>query len=1750
MALVNQGRIAAGERPLDAHSPTEALQAIYSLPSTDFNKFPPGYNGTTNTPQAGIPNAANYNEVVGLGTPIAARLVPDLVAWSGPVTIDPTLPSGTVGVFYDQPITASGGVGPKTFTYAIASGSLPTGLSLVPTTSELDVTGTPTSSGSVTFDVTATDTNGESATAAYSLTVNAAPAPAVTSVSPASVPASGGTLVTITGTGLAGATAVDFGTTAGTIVSDSDSQIIATSPAGTPGTVDITVTTAGGTSAASSADQFTYLASPAITAITPGGSPLAGGTTVTITGTGLANATAVDFGVNAATIVSDTGTQIVATSPPSATGTVDVTVTTAGGTSPISTADQFTFGAPSVTGISPAAGPTAGGTTVTITGTNLANAAAVNFGTTAVTSFISNSATQLVVASPAGTAGAVDVMVTTGGGTSATSPADLFDYEPAPAVTGVSPAAGPTTGDTQVTITGTGLAAVTAVHFGSAPALGFFSVSDSELVALSPSGNAGVVDVTVTSPGGTSATSAADQFTYVPVPVVTHISPAKGSRAGGTQVTITGSNLANASAVEFGTTAVTTFVSDTASQIVVDSPAGTAGTVDVTVVTAGGTSAASAADQFTYGAGAKPGVSFLTPPAGPPVGGTTVIIFGTNFAGTPVVDFGTAAATVLSSSTTEVVAVSPAGSAGTLDVTVTTRFGTSPTSPADQFTYVPGPAVAGVSPSAAQVTSSGTVYVTITGTNLGAAMAVYFGTTPALSFLDTSPTEIQAVAPPEPPGTVDVTVTTPSGTSVTSSADQFTYETPPPVVTGVSPPRGALAGGTQVTITGTNLANASAVDFGTSQVPAASFVSDSATQLVVDSPPGVALGTVDVVVIAAGTSATSPADQFTYEPPPAVTAVAPAAGPVGGGTYVLITGINLAGATTVDFGTAPGTIVSNTDTAIVAASPAALAPGAVAVTVTTGDGTSAHTPADKFTYVAAPAVTSLSPASGSVAGGQKITITGSNLAKAIAVEFGTNVVTHFLKDSPSQIVLDTPAGTLDVIVVTAGGPSATSLGDEFTYGSGALPTVAYITPPTGPVGGGATVTIGGKNFAGVPVVDFGTVAATLVSYSTTQIVVLSPAGAVGSVDVMVTTAFGTSATSPADQFSYFAPTSTTVTSNEATGSTYGQAVTFTGTVSTSDSSAGTPTGSVQFQIDGANFGSPVALSGGAASITTGSLPAGTHSVVAFYISDSSTFGNSDSSAAPLSQAVSPAPLTISADNQTMTYGSPLPALTVSYAGLVNGDTPAVFTSAGNSPPVASTTATQTSDVVAGGYPITVGGAVDPNYTITYVSGTLTITPANQTVTWSNPAPIIVGTPLGSTQLDATVSVVGPASAGALTYTPAADTVLAVGSGRVLTVTAAATQDYNQATLSVKVNVLYQFVGFLAPLNTTQSFTQGSTIPVTWRLKNAAGKYIDNLKSMKSLLIQPLNSHGKPVGSPFVPASLNNTPLTYDTALHEYVFQWTTSGLAAGSYEIRLRLKDGTLHTVKIKLTVQAASVLGPNGSGTRCHGQPPSASLAANPLVPGLIAYIGRFSGPAGQTPVDFASPAPLSGGGGSGRPENVVSVFGVLPDGRHEASPLRLDRTAATSPAPAGVGLDQQSVRARTVPGPSFAGTRVLPALLPELLAEVAPDFPFDAVVGTGGGAAGRQPWPGQPDGMDSAVIAALAGMHFADGGDTQCSAGLEVDGLFAALAMSASWSGPRTCDDLSRVSCRERSPSPAAAAAWASRGDHARHATATSAR
>jgi hypothetical protein len=316
------------------------------------------------------------------------------------------------------PVTAAYGSGSRS--YAV-SPTLPSGLSFDTGTGA--ITGTPSAtSAATTYTVTASYSGGSGTSSkTFQLTVSQA-APTVSAISPTSGPETGSNAVSITGTGFLAAAptnAVKFGATAVTYTIDSDTQITATAPAGS-GIVDVTVTTPGGSSAISASDRYTYIPAPAVTAVSPDSGPVAGGSTVVLTGTNFTGATTVSFGGTPADdFTVDSATRITAISP-AGTGTVDVRVTTASGISATTAADQFTYvAAPTISAASPTSGPTAGGTAVTLTGTNLTAATLTVDGASVAPT--DSTATTVVFTTPAHAAGSVIVAVITTGGFASTS---------------------------------------------------------------------------------------------------------------------------------------------------------------------------------------------------------------------------------------------------------------------------------------------------------------------------------------------------------------------------------------------------------------------------------------------------------------------------------------------------------------------------------------------------------------------------------------------------------------------------------------------------------------------------------------------------------------------------------------------------------------------------------------------------------------------------------------------------------------------------------------------------------------------------------------------------------------------------------------------------------------------------------------------------------------------------------------------------------------------------------------------------------------------------------------------------------------------------------------------------------------------------------------------------------------------------------------------------------------------------------
>ena len=211
-----------------------------------------------------------------------------------------------------------------------------------------------------------------------------------------------------------------------------------------------------------------------------------------------------------------------------------------------------------------------------------------------------------------------------------------------------------------------------------------------------------------------------------------------------------------------------------------------------------------------------------------------------------------------------------------------------------------------------------------------------------------------------------------------------------------------------------------------------------------------------------------------------------------------------------------------------------------------------------------------------------------------------------------------------------------------------------------------------------------------------------------------------------------------------------------------------------------------------------------------------------------------------------------------------------------------------------------------NYTVnTTAVTTATITKANQSINWTNPAPIIVGTALGSTQLNAAVTAVaGGTAPGQLTYTPGAGTVLGVGSNQ-LRVDAAGTLNYNPATKTVNITVSYSTAAclgdlghsILQPINMdgSSTFKQGSTVPAKFRVCDASGHSIGTAGVVTSFnLVQVVNGVVSTSVDEAVVSTTPDTSFRWDATAQQWIFNISTKPLSTQStYIYAIGLNDGS-----------------------------------------------------------------------------------------------------------------------------------------------------------------------------------------------------------------------------------------------------------------
>jgi hypothetical protein len=458
-------------------------------------------------------------------------------------------------------------------------------------------------------------------------------------------------------------------------------------------------------------------------------------------------------------------------SPGAPNGAATVTLTDCNGstitgtgspTSTTITVSAVPSGTPVLVGISPSHGPT--GTMVTFQLAASQPVTSVSFGSQTVSQNLTSSNFQ--VAAPAGS-GTVDVTVTNNTG-STTLPA-AFTYDPA--VTGVSPSSGPT--GTTVTISGSNFTGLQQVKFGAFIAI-VSNYTDSAITATVPSGpiNGTTVNVIVTAGNVQSADTAADDFTYSATagPTITGVS-GSCTLAGGTTIAVTGTGFVVGATATIGGDNANINVTSATTATVTCPAQGSTGTYPLVITY---NSQGTNAFNVTYAAAAQPTVTSVVPNMGPLAGGNSVTVNGTNFQSSGlVVTFGANTATCSNVTATAMTCTAPAHSAGAVDVTVSVNSVASANTAADNYTYTGLPIVTSISPTSGPTGSS----VVVNGFNFTGATAVKFDSTVVNTGDVTinSDTMITVTVPNTlTAGAHDITVTTPSGTSATSDADQFT----------------------------------------------------------------------------------------------------------------------------------------------------------------------------------------------------------------------------------------------------------------------------------------------------------------------------------------------------------------------------------------------------------------------------------------------------------------------------------------------------------------------------------------------------------------------------------------------------------------------------------------------------------------------------------------------------------------------------------------------------------------------------------------------------------------------------------------------------------------------------------------------------------------------------------------------------------------------------------------------------------------
>jgi hypothetical protein len=231
--------------------------------------------------------------------------------------------------------------------------------------------------------------------------------------------------------------------------------------------------------------------------------------------------------------------------------------------------------------------------------------------------------------------------------------------------------------------------------------------------------------------------------------------------------------------------------------------------------------------------------------------------------------------------------------------------------------------------------------------------------------------------------------------------------------------------------------------------------------------------------------------------------------------------------------------------------------------------------------------------------------------------------------------------------------------------------------------------------------------------------------------------------------------------------------------------------------------------------------------------------------------VTSAPLTITVDAKTKLYGAPIPTLTVSYTGLVNGDTPATFGTTPNTAPTVTTAATANSHVAGSPNSIAASGAAETDYSIGYVAGSLTVTPVPLTITANNTTRVY-----GAANPGVTVSYSGfvlsdgpSALGGALAFATLATPTSPVGNNYSVTPSGLTATDYAISFVNGTLTVSQRTVSVAVSLSAA-TINEGQIATVTVTVSDTSGPALVN--------VDPSGTVSLSASGPLMPSATSGT----------------------------------------------------------------------------------------------------------------------------------------------------------------------------------------------------------------------------------------------------------------------------------------------------